>query len=506
MLRQEWFDHPEWWFDVQHSHDDVITTKFQGLFVDPPTDPLSQIILYDQVTRHVFRHQMADHIITFFLRKATSIVKSYMNTSYYAALNADEFSFFMMPFRHSRDPLLIKQVLSETWKRILRHDCEIYKRYLRATYSRFIKHVPDQTQLMQTNCQAYVPPNEFTDILAYDGLQTSTYNNESIKAHLDIIDPCKPIIISLSGGVDSMVCAWLIRKRWPDLPLQAVHINYDNRHQCAQEVLFLKAWCAFLDISLYVRTIDEIHRAVCMKHELRELYESYTRNVRYACYKSVADPKNSQIILGHNNDDCFENIMTNLAHGNKYENLLGMQPVSVQDGVCFKRPLLHTPKDDIIRYAKSQGIPFLPNSTPSWSQRGQIRESIVPALNAWDVRMVPSLYSLDATLKDLYDILDKSVSHFIDHYCDRDDETRQFTVTVSVDHLQTQKQFWRLVFKRLFGINASNKSLQNLENALNDKKDRTVIISKDVFMRIKVEHNQMVLIMNMPSSRNPSFS
>jgi tRNA(Ile)-lysidine synthase TilS/MesJ len=74
------------------------------------------------------------------------------------------------------------------------------------------------------------------------------------------------VILGLSGGVDSMVCTYLLKVIGH--PFQAVHINYANRPECPQEVDLLRYWCNLLSIPLIVRTIDEINRPRCMEPEI----------------------------------------------------------------------------------------------------------------------------------------------------------------------------------------------------------------------------------------------
>jgi len=174
----------------------------------------------------------------------------------------------------------------------------------------------------------------------------------------------------------------------------AVMVDYANRDTHESEVAFVADWCSrHLGVDLYVRVIDEISRDKCRKWELRELYETYTRNVRYACYKDVAtangDVGNPLVLLGHNHDDCFENILTNIAQQKKYDNLIGMTEVSSLDGICFLRPLLSVAKRDIYAFAKQFQVPHLPDSTVAWCQRGIIRDSIKPVMTKWNDTVRP---------------------------------------------------------------------------------------------------------------------
>jgi tRNA(Ile)-lysidine synthase TilS/MesJ len=252
-----------------------------------------------------------------------------------------------------------------------------------------------------------------------------------------------------------------------------------------------------------------------MKHELRELYERYTRDVRYLSYKTSCIDKDFQVILGHNQDDSLENIMTNIAQRNKYENLTGMSSISSQDDITFVRPLLKIPKHKIIEFAHSNSIPYLPNSTPSWSQRGQIRNTIVPCLDTWDARFVPSMFELSDKMTGLYHLLHLSLREFIAKGVFNEPQMTFMITSLPISELYTIDIFWKEFFKQVFKHSTSAKSLQNLidciQNFQQQKKQdilvRKVMISKDTtFVMKKGCHPSLtvsVFIMKCPA---PSVS
>lgn len=60
--------------------------------------------------------------------------------------------------------------------------------------------------------------------------------------------------------------------------------------------------------------------------------------------------------------------------------LSGMAEVGLTEGVAVWRPLLVHDKDDIYRFAHKYGVPYLQDSTPSWSTRGKLRQELLPIL------------------------------------------------------------------------------------------------------------------------------
>jgi tRNA(Ile)-lysidine synthase TilS/MesJ len=170
--------------------------------------------------------------------------------------------------------------------------------------------------------------------------------------------------------------------------------------------------------------------------------------------------------MGHNKDDCLENIMTNIAQKNKYDNLHGMLPVSIQDDIKFIRPLLETHKDNIVQFANDNNIPYLPNSTPVWSQRGQIRNNIVPVLDKWNNRFIDSLFSLSNTTSSLYKVLESSVSQYVSKGKFNVNQ-QSYSINIAVNEIINEHIFWKEFFIKTFNIYLSSKSLENLIFSMN---------------------------------------
>jgi tRNA(Ile)-lysidine synthase TilS/MesJ len=136
-------------------------------------------------------------------------------------------------------------------------------------------------------------------------------------------------------------------------------------------------------------------------------------------------------------------------------------------------------KADIITFAKSHNIPFLPNSTPPWSQRGQIRSAIVPTLNKWDDNFVDNMYNLSVMVKDLHASLRNQVTQYLSSCCCTNDDTGCITLR---DIPNTTAVFWRELFKQT-NVIVSEKSLRSfLERLVMTKQKQytmTIMLSKN---------------------------
>jgi len=270
--------------------------------------------------------------------------------------------------------------------------------------------------------------------------------------------------------VDSMVLLWILVKYYPSIPVVAVHINYCNRSD--HEEHFVADWCASQGVPLFIRRFREIQRVPAMEFELRDMYESYTKNGRMHAYHlahqfaSVSPPTSSPVVaMGHNHDDCFENILTNICQKQKYENLQGMTALTETNGIQFWRPMLHVPKQEIYHFAQRHEIPYLNDSTPSWSCRGKIRDLVRPTLQQYHTAMIPAFFHLSNTLADLTQHLEQMATLLVRK------TTLDGQLTVCPDDyppsLWSSVPFWNHYFHKLWDFTPSHKSLVHFTERLN---------------------------------------
>lgn len=458
---KEWFQNQNWWFSATFEDDLYITNTYSYLLENNENlSDIEKIIIYDQLPRHIYRKESANHIIEFFLQKALKICQKNVANS-----NLQEWIFYMLPFRHTNDPLKIAKVMEEIWKRNDIND-PLMKKFIKATFTRCPKY-QDQfikifTNIKNKNSGICIDSNDPIFI--------------QIKNKMSNIDN---VILSFSGGVDSIVCSAILSNL--NIKWCAVHINYMNRSSSIEEEEFVIKWCKMLGVNLYVRRITEINRNICMKYELRELYENYTRDVRYNSYKFIS--KNPIVILGHNEDDCIENILTNIAQQRKYDELSGMSSDSTQDNIRFIRPMLNIAKKDIYEFSKIHGIPHLPDSTPKWSQRGKIRTSVRPILEQWDNRTLKGLLQLNSHMKELHQCLDIVVNNMISN-------TQKINEDESILMLEEIPIIlcWRKYIQTVFNITPSYRSLESFKyryEHLKDNQNTTIPITKQLSIIIK---------------------
>jgi tRNA(Ile)-lysidine synthetase-like protein len=420
-----WFPDKKWqknWFSPDT--DDIIRECFQELLselsrmscdelkcmIDSSNKPyqmgLSIILCLDQFTRHVSRNtpkfNSNDPL-------CYELVEKLYEQKFHMGLPINQRIFFFLPFRHQRttehSQLVLREITvmhQENERQYINTSCyainqDIINRFYRATIKQMTEF-RDSTRTVTTPLADFkLDHKTATNILdplclpTYGQLPpTDTITNTLIYKHIlefikehKINAPC----VSLSGGVDSMVIAYVLvylRDVGIISFLSAVHIDYTNRDVSREEADFVERWCRYYEIPFITRRIEHINRS---KSPDRSLYETETKKMRFLLYAmSNEEYKTDCIMMGHHQGDVIENILLNFLQNRDLFNLDSMTGMKHINGQNIARPLLELKKSDIYSFAHQYCIPYLKNTTLSTCNRGMLREQLLPLVE----QMIPN--------------------------------------------------------------------------------------------------------------------
>ncbi|AGE59549.1 tRNA(Ile)-lysidine synthase [Acanthocystis turfacea Chlorella virus OR0704.3] len=487
----EFLDNEEFWFsqsddtdNILRRHEDALNFSLDAGFISN-ADLANLVITFDQLPRHVFRHTQSNHIIEYFLNIALS---------FFDRLNVEKirddvvFCFVHLPLRHTKNPVWIRHAAKSVWARATPGCHEIVHRFLKASYERC--PTADQSPFIHEvfndvifDAQKHAHTTFFTPDDYALPVDRNNHVVKEVEAALKKVSPSE-ITMSISGGVDSMTLFHILSglRNVYGYELRVAMVNYTNRACAYDEETFVADWVNWNGHVLNIRRIDEINRKPCVDLGMRTTYETFTRNVRYGVYKTIA--RDAYVAMGHNKDDVLENIFQNVAMETKYENLSGMDTVVEQDGIKFFRPLLGVTKDDIVEYARSHNIPFLPNSTPPHFMRGQIRNTIVPTMNAWNDRFIPGLFKLKDTVAELSDAMDVLTDGFVKSF-------EQNSALVDPKYVGMKTMFWRSALKKLFpGETFRARMFDSFMDSLAGfETEMKFVLNKNVLMKMTKKKN-----------------
>jgi len=404
---------------------------------------LAAIIVLDQMSRHIHRHFESIGRINNSLPEQNYLdLLAYEISTNFQKEHKDEIScgmiptpmmiFALMPLRHRSTLQSVGYVQSKVEEIALQHEVDmnnIIRRFRRATNRRMAVLQDEarkggrQTRFDSTSMgcdedeKEACPPikKEFVedDILEFHQFHADMAAADKYAVVRTVANFLEargirrsknkqevrdiPVVVSLSGGVDSMVIASILAYLrdaggFSRLFIAACHIDYGNRPESATEASFVEHYAneiLKLDKCI-IRRINEVTRGVTKRDE----YEQVSRHLRYDLYRQIrteciteCTQNNPQhtilevgVMLGHHRGDVVENVISNSNKGSGPLDLSGMTALSQNDGVTIYRPLLPLQKTDVYDYSHKFGVPYFKDTTPHWSTRGKLRNKLVPLL------------------------------------------------------------------------------------------------------------------------------
>jgi len=183
------------------------------------------------------------------------------------------------------------------------------------------------------------------------------------------------IILTVSGGVDSMVMLSLFQKM--EYPFVVAHCNFHLRGEESDgDEMFVRDYCDKNSIKLFVKHFDTREYA----SENGISIEMAARNLRYEWFAQLLKELSfTWIATAHHQDDFLETMLINLSRGTGIRGLTG---IAVKSGNIV-RPMLFVNRDKILQFAESEGISYRNDSSNDdvCFQRNRIRHIILPAFD-----------------------------------------------------------------------------------------------------------------------------
>eukprot|EP00928_Gymnodinium_smaydae_P095659 TRINITY_DN8267_c0_g3_i1.p1 TRINITY_DN8267_c0_g3~~TRINITY_DN8267_c0_g3_i1.p1 ORF type:complete len:790 (-),score=102.97 TRINITY_DN8267_c0_g3_i1:6-2375(-) len=247
-------------------------------------------------------------------------------------------------------------------------------------------------EVLDARCRRIGTADDFFAALV--GAQRSAYEShelvhtlrESLRA-LGFLSKDRGIVLSLSGGVDSMVtCCLLSILQLTLAPAErfqwcALHLRHPNRGDAEDEEAWVRIACDRLGVKLYTHALEVRRPHGDIKTGISRVdYECKTKEIRFRMYErcfaqlGVASEKGAALVA-HHQDDVDENRLAELGKSNIL-NIDGMVASSMMLGVEVIRPLLAVRKAQLVAFADEVKACYMRDSTPLWSTRGWTRRTI----------------------------------------------------------------------------------------------------------------------------------
>lgn len=189
---------------------------------------------------------------------------------------------------------------------------------------------------------------------------------QAVRASL--ADVSGPVVLGVSGGVDSLALAAGVAWAQRRLPVHATAVVVDHQLQPGSDDVARRAaqQCRDLGLAAVIETVDVVRTAAGLEADARE--------ARRAALLSHDGP----VLLGHTLDDQAETVLLGLARGSGTRSLAGMAPVAGR----IRRPLLGVRRATTEAACSEQGLDAWcdPHNRSDEFARVRVRGTIMPLL------------------------------------------------------------------------------------------------------------------------------
>ena len=194
-----------------------------------------------------------------------------------------------------------------------------------------------------------------------------------------------PLLLAVSGGVDSMVLADLfLHASDPAFrDISVAHCNFHLRGADSDADQALVAdWCGRSGVPFFHADFD-----TCAETGKGESLEMAARRLRYAWLGALCRERGfTAVVVAHQEDDNVETFFLNLLRGTGPKGLCGMRmlsrPEETPAGVPLFRPLLSFSREELLSYARDRGLSWREDATNAdvRFRRNRIRHELFPVL------------------------------------------------------------------------------------------------------------------------------
>jgi len=244
-----------------------------------------------------------------------------------------------------------------------------------------------------------------------------------MKLNLENVAVGSTIVLTLSGGADSVALCLKMMEVSKKYPLVIAHFNHGLRTESEQEAEFCKQFASDNDIPFYYKKWTD-------RSESGNIH-SNARDARYTFFQEVASATNaSYIATAHHQDDQAETVLDRMLRGSGQRGLCAIRHIaeSKHGNAKILRPMLDFRKHDLKAYLIELGQKWyedVSNSNQKY-KRSRLRHNVIPVLNeATGCDVTPILSRISETMCGIDDSLNWVV----------DQQWKKFDVVVTEDEI-----------------------------------------------------------------------
>ena len=220
---------------------------------------------------------------------------------------------------------------------------------------------------------------------------------------LPVLDLKRPLLVGVSGGLDSVVLAHILSKS--GLPVQLAHVNYGLRGaESDKDEELVRTMATQCGVAVHVLKVTAPKSSKSI--------QAWARKVRYDWLRDLGMALGARhVAVAHHQDDQLETMLLHLLRGTGLSGLAGMRTSRPLNDQCdLIRPLLHVSRSQVLEYARTHGLIWREDAsnTDGRYARNQLRNEL-SAMPAGDYEaFLRAGMQLQSTTSNMRDAIDQA--------------------------------------------------------------------------------------------------
>lgn len=286
----------------------------------------------------------------------------------------------------------------------------------------------------------------------------------------------KPLLLAISGGVDSMCLIHICHTL--NLPILVAHVNYQLRQEADGDAALVENYCAKHKIPFFQKTIDT--KSFTAEHKMGT--QEAARLIRYEWFAFIAAQENAfALVTAHHEDDNIETLLLSLSRGSGLQQLKGMQKEDTWMNMKIIRPFLSISKVALMDYATTEKIEWREDASNQEDtyKRNAIRNNLLPEWRKIFPQIDRTLATNMTHWADLIDWQSETLSKEISKICFE----KNGNIYISIHAINTHKYGQALLTEIARRQNATQGQISEILHLLDASSGKMVMIKDKIFYR-----------------------